>query len=514
MRVVSQLSTPVHKIVDKLIHLWNAFFALRSTKGTFFMEQTQLQATWEQIFSEIKKELSGSALMWVQPIRPLSYEDGTLILTIPTDTGRDWVLSKYRPILLAAAQKALGELPHIEIRSTQEVEEESAPEAISQPKSAGRAPKKSVPGQGNLFTDPVEAAGTANGKEMHLVAPGDRSSLNPKYTFDTFVTGGSNRFAHAAAMAVAKDPGKAYNPFFMYGGVGLGKTHLMHAIGNAVLEKHPEMRVLYVSSEQFTNEIIRAIQEGRPETFRQKYRTIDVLMVDDIQFISGKVSTQEEFFNTFNALHVADKQIIISSDRPPREVQKLEDRLRSRFEGGLITDIQAPDLETRIAILKNKAILDHVDVPNDVMVFIASRIDTNIRELEGALTRVVAYASLTRQSVTTEVVAEALKDVFPNNQTKEITLEIIQEIVAQYFKIRVDELQSKKRTREIALPRQIAMYLCRELTDTSLPQIGKFFGGRDHTTVLHAYDKISSEKEKDTKISKIIADLIEGIQKI
>ena len=371
-----------------------------------------------------------------------------------------------------------------------------------------------MPGQGNLFTDPVEAAGTANGKEMHLVAPGDRSSLNPKYTFDTFVTGGSNRFAHAAAMAVAKDPGKAYNPFFMYGGVGLGKTHLMHAIGNAVLEKHPEMRVLYVSSEQFTNEIIRAIQEGRPETFRQKYRTIDVLMVDDIQFISGKVSTQEEFFNTFNALHVADKQIIISSDRPPREVQKLEDRLRSRFEGGLITDIQAPDLETRIAILKNKAILDHVDVPNDVMVFIASRIDTNIRELEGALTRVVAYASLTRQSVTTEVVAEALKDVFPNNQTKEITLEIIQEIVAQYFKIRVDELQSKKRTREIALPRQIAMYLCRELTDTSLPQIGKFFGGRDHTTVLHAYDKISSEKEKDTKISKIIADLIEGIQKI
>ena len=478
------------------------------------MEQTQLQVTWEQIFSEIKKELSGSALMWVTPIKPLSFEDDSLVLTIPTDTGRDWVLSKYLPILEAATKKTLGTLPHIEIRSTQDADSEDAPILHPHPQSA-RGAKKNAPGQGNLFTDaaPSEAA-SAPGAEMHLIAPGDNSSLNPKYTFDTFVTGGSNRFAHAAAMAVAKDPGRAYNPFFMYGGVGLGKTHLMHAIGNAVLEAHPDMRVLYVSSEQFTNEIIRAIQEGRPETFRQKYRTIDVLMVDDIQFISGKVSTQEEFFNTFNALHVADKQIIISSDRPPREVQKLEDRLRSRFEGGLITDIQAPDLETRIAILKNKAILDHVDVPNDVMVFIASRIDTNIRELEGALTRVVAYASLTKQPVTTEVVAEALKDVFSNNQAKEVTLEIIQEIVAQYFKIKVEDLHAKKRTRTIVFPRQVAMYLCRELTDTSLPQIGNFFGGRDHTTVLHACGKIEKEKESNAKIGKIIADLIEGIQKV
>ncbi len=477
------------------------------------MEQTQLQAAWEQIYTEIKRELSGSALMWVQPIKPLSFESGTLVLTIPSDMGRDWVLTKYRLILEAAAKKTLKGFTGFEIRSTQEADPDEIAGAKPQPPAQTTRAKKADPGQGSLFAD-TPSGRSAGTKEMHLVAPGDRSSLNPKYTFDTFVTGGSNRFAHAAAMAVAKDPGKAYNPFFMYGGVGLGKTHLMHAIGNAVLETHPDMRVLYVSSEQFTNEIIRAIQEGRPEMFRQKYRTIDVLMVDDIQFISGKVSTQEEFFNTFNALHVADKQIIISSDRPPREVQKLEDRLRSRFEGGLITDIQAPDLETRIAILKNKAILDGVDVPNDVMVFIASRIDTNIRELEGALTRVVAYASLTRQEITTEVVSEALKDVFPNRAAKEITLDVIQEVVAQYFKIRIDALQSKKRTREIALPRQIAMYLCRELTDTSLPQIGKFFGGRDHTTVIHAYDKIASEKETDAKIGKIIADLIEGIQKI
>ena len=349
---------------------------------------------------------------------------------------------------------------------------------------------------------------------MHIVTPGDTSSLNPKYTFDSFVTGSSNRFAHAAALAVAEAPGKVYNPFFIYGGVGLGKTHLMHAIGNRVLHNHPEMRVLYVSSEQFTNEIIRSIQEGTAELFRQKYRSIGVLLVDDIQFLSGKQSTQEEFFHTFNTLHDAQKQIILSSDRPPREVQKLEDRLRSRFEWGLITDIQAPDLETRIAILNKKATIDHYSVPNDVLVYIASRIDSNIRELEGALTRVVAYASLIGRPVTTELVAEALKDVFPNNKTREITLEVIQEIVSSYFKIRIEDLHSKKRSRPIAYPRQIAMYLCRELTDTSLPQIGNFFGGRDHTTVLHAYDKITRERQRDMKLNAIINELIERLQKV
>lgn len=368
------------------------------------------------------------------------------------------------------------------------------------------------PDQGNLFSD-TSASGSENGY-MHIVAAGDGASLNPKYTFDTFVTGSSNRFAHAAAMAVAESPGKVYNPFFMYGGVGLGKTHLMHAIGNRVLHNHPEMRVLYVSSEQFTNEIIRSIQEGNAEKFRQKYRNIDVLLVDDIQFLSGKTSTQEEFFHTFNTLHDSQKQIILSSDRPPREVERLEDRLRSRFEWGLITDIQAPDLETRIAILKNKAQLDHFSVPNDVMVYIASRIDSNIRELEGALTRVVAYASLIKKPITTDLVAEALKDVFPNNKTKEITMEVIQEIVASYFKMKIEDMHAKKRTRSIAFPRQIAMYLCRELTDTSLPQIGNFFGGRDHTTVIHACDKINKEKDADMKLNAILNELIERIQKM
>lgn len=480
------------------------------------MEQEKLDAIWQEILNELKNSLAPTAFRWLAPVVPLSLTEDTLTLGAPTDAHCDWITSHYLAIMEDAVRATLG--TPIKIRLVKQEPSASAEEEKKEEpkkKAPERSAKKgaSNPDQGNLFvTDPP--SGEGEGSDMHIIAPGDSSSLNPKYTFDTFVIGSSNRFAHAAAVAVAESPGKVYNPFFMYGGVGLGKTHLMHAIGNRVLQNHPEMRVLYVSSEQFTNEIIRAIQEGRPETFRKKYRTIDVLMVDDIQFISGKVSTQEEFFNTFNALHVADKQIIISSDRPPREVQKLEDRLRSRFEGGLITDIQAPDLETRIAILKNKAMLDKVDVPNDVMVYIASRIVSNIRELEGALTRVVAFASLYHKPVTTDLVSEALKDVFANNKTKEITLEVIQEIVGSHFGIKIEDLHSKKKTRSIAFPRQIAMYLCRELTDTSFPAIGDFFGGRDHTTVLHAYEKISKEKESDPKLSDTIHELMEALNKV
>ncbi len=479
------------------------------------MEQEKLDAVWQEILNELKNSLAPTAFRWLSPVTPISLTEDTLTLGAPTDAHCEWIESHYLAIMKDAVKATLG-VP-IKILLVKQKKEKEDEESKEDPrKKSPAAPKKkgtANPAQGNLFvTDPPSSEG--EGSDIHIIAPGDNSSLNPKYTFDTFVIGSSNRFAHAAAVAVAESPGKVYNPFFMYGGVGLGKTHLMHAIGNRVLQNHPDMRVLYVSSEQFTNEIIRAIQEGRPETFRKKYRTIDVLMVDDIQFISGKVSTQEEFFNTFNALHVADKQIIISSDRPPREVQKLEDRLRSRFEGGLITDIQAPDLETRIAILKNKAMLDQVDVPNDVMVYIASRIVSNIRELEGALTRVVAFASLYGKPVTTDLVAEALKDVFANNKTKEITMEVIQEIVASHFAIKIEDLHSKKKARSIAYPRQIAMYLCRELTDTSFPAIGDFFGGRDHTTVLHAYEKISREKEENPKLSDTLHELMEGLNKV
>ncbi|MBP8599124.1 MAG: chromosomal replication initiator protein DnaA [Selenomonas sp.] len=477
------------------------------------MEQSQLQAVWEQILNNMRDQLAASAFKWLDPVKPLSLTDSELVLGTQTGMAKDWITSHYLTILEDAVDAVLNGSRKI----TMKVVESPAPKEESQTVvsvvPAQRAHKEPEnPDQGNLFSD-TSASGSENGY-MHIVAAGDGASLNPKYTFDTFVTGSSNRFAHAAAMAVAESPGKVYNPFFMYGGVGLGKTHLMHAIGNRVLHNHPEMRVLYVSSEQFTNEIIRSIQEGNAEKFRQKYRNIDVLLVDDIQFLSGKTSTQEEFFHTFNTLHDSQKQIILSSDRPPREVERLEDRLRSRFEWGLITDIQAPDLETRIAILKNKAQLDHFSVPNDVMVYIASRIDSNIRELEGALTRVVAYASLIKKPITTDLVAEALKDVFPNNKTKEITMEVIQEIVASYFKMKIEDMHAKKRTRSIAFPRQIAMYLCRELTDTSLPQIGNFFGGRDHTTVIHACDKINKEKDADMKLNAILNELIERIQKM
>lgn len=336
-------------------------------------------------------------------------------------------------------------------------------------------------------------------------------NLNPKYTFDTFVIGNSNRFAHAACVAVAESPAKAYNPLFLYGGVGLGKTHLMHAIGHHIVSQKKDSKVVYVSSEKFTNELINSIKDDKNEEFRNKYRNVDVLLIDDIQFIAGKERTQEEFFHTFNTLHEANKQIIISSDRPPKDIPTLEDRLRSRFEMGLITDIQAPDFETRIAILRKKAQLERIDVPNEVMSYIAKNIKSNIRELEGALTRVVAYSSLSNRVISFDLATEALKDIITTSKNEEINVLRIKEKVSSVFNLKMEDFNSKKRTRSIAYPRQIAMYLTRELTDLSLPKIGEEFGGRDHTTVIHARDKVSKDIEESeeikTKIDKIISDL-------
>lgn len=338
-------------------------------------------------------------------------------------------------------------------------------------------------------------------------------TLNPKYTFDSFVIGNSNRFAHAACIAVAESPAKAYNPLFIYGGVGLGKTHLMHAIGNYVMSQNPEAKILYLSSETFTNELINSIKDDKNEEFRSKYRRdVDILLVDDIQFIAEKESTQEEFFHTFNALHGANKQIIISSDRTPKEIPTLEDRLRSRFEMGLIADIQSPDYETRIAILRKKAQEEHRTVPDNVMEYIAKNIKSNIRELEGALTKIFAYADLTKEEITYELAVEALKNIFQNNRQIEITASLIKEKVAQSFSVKMEDFNSKGRKREIAYPRQVAMYLCREMTELSLPKIGMEFGGRDHTTVIHAHEKIAKDIENDQKISEKIKDLKKDIQ--
>lgn len=338
------------------------------------------------------------------------------------------------------------------------------------------------------------------------------SNLNPKNTFDSFVIGNSNRFAHAACVAVAESPAKAYNPLFIYGGVGLGKTHLMHAIGHYILNQNSNAKVLYLSSENFTNELINSIKDDKNEAFRNKYRNVDVLLVDDIQFIAGKESTQEEFFHTFNALHNASKQIIISSDRPPKEIPTLEDRLRSRFEMGLIADIQSPDYETRIAILRKKAQEENKHVPDEVTIHIAKNIKSNIRELEGALVRIFAYADLANKEITYKLACEALKDIISGKVNKEINVDLIKEKVSQYYNIKISDFNLKKRTRDIAFPRQVAMYLSRELTDLSLPKIGESFGGKDHTTVMHAHEKISNDIKKNKDLKDKIENIINDIK--
>lgn len=339
-----------------------------------------------------------------------------------------------------------------------------------------------------------------------------KEQFNIHNTFDTFVIGPGNRFPHAASLAVAEAPAEAYNPLFIYGGVGLGKTHLMHAIGHHVLSNKPNAKVIYTSSEKFTNEFIKSIRDNETEAFREKYRKIDVLLIDDIQFIQNKEQTQEEFFHTFNELHQNNKQIVISSDRPPKEIAKLEDRLRSRFEWGLIVDITPPDYETRMAILQKKIEEENLDIPPEALNYIANQIQSNIRELEGALTRLLAYSKLQGKPITTELTAEALKDIIQSPKSKKITIQDIQKVVGQYYSVRIEDFSAKKRTKSIAYPRQIAMYLSRELTDFSLPKIGEEFGGRDHTTVIHAHEKIANDIKSDPTFKQEVENLEKEIR--
>lgn len=356
-----------------------------------------------------------------------------------------------------------------------------------------------------------------NGKQRSSLTPiisnaHEHNNLNPRYTFDTFVVGNNNKFAHAASLAVAEAPAEAYNPLFIYGGVGLGKTHLMQSIAHFILDDNASSKVLYVSSEKFTNELINSIRDDKNEEFRRKYRDIDVLLVDDIQFIAGKERTQEEFFHTFNTLYEAKKQIIIAADRPPKEIETLEERLRSRFEWGLIADIQAPDFETRMAILRKKAELENRDIPDDVMQYVANNVKSNIRELEGAVNKILAYSRLlVPQRITKEIAETALKDLISPKENTVITPQLILEIVSDHYNISASDITSKKRPREIAYPRQIVMYLCRKLTDLSLPKIGEVIGKRDHTTVLHGYEKINAEVLSDVNIKGTIDMLTKKI---
>ena len=446
-------------------------------------QSNSLQLLWQETLEKLKNELSKPSFeTWLSSTRLLNIDGDTLVISVPNEFAKDWLESRYAPMIRSSVQSVLGH--SVSLRFILSTLGDTYSEHISS------VPTEIV----SKHTEPIT------------------NSLNTKYTFDTFVIGNSNRFAHAASLAVAESPAKSYNPLFIYGGVGLGKTHLMHAIGHHVLQRSPNTKVIYVSSEKFTNELIDSIRDENPEEFRNHYRNVDILLIDDIQFLAGKERTQEEFFHTFNALHEANKQIIISSDRPPKEIPTLEDRLRSRFEWGLITDIQAPDLETRIAILRKKAKMENLQVPNEVMVYIADKIRSNIRELEGALIRVMAFASLSSIPITAEVAVEALKDIIPANNTKQITIDIIQESVARFFNLSPTDFKAKKRTRAVAFPRQIAMYLSRQLTDFSLPKIGDEFGGRDHTTVMHAHDKITQALSNDPILEKKVNEIIQRIQ--
>lgn len=434
-----------------------------------------IQDLWARTLDAMQEKISKPSFeTWLKATEAIDLRDDTLVISAPNDFARDWLESRYAELVRETLREVTGSVIGVKFISHEEKEEAQSDEAAS------------------IAGEEVEPP---------------KTQLNPRYTFDTFVIGSGNRFAHAASLAVAEAPAKAYNPLFIYGGVGLGKTHLMHAIGHYVLGHTPSSRVVYLSSEKFTNEFINSIRDNKTIQFRNKYRSVDILLIDDIQFLAGKEQTQEEFFHTFNALHEDNKQIIISSDRPPKEIPTLEDRLRSRFEWGLITDVQPPDLETRIAILRKKAIADNLDVPSEVLAFIADRVDTNIRELEGALIRVVAYSALMNQPVTPELASEALKDIMPDSRPKVISIQDIQQAVSTYYRLRVDDLKSKKRTKTVAFPRQIAMYLCRELTDYSLPKIGEDFGGRDHTTVIHAHEKISRILEQDPQLQQAVNEL-------
>src|SRR5690625_4309575 len=442
-----------------------------------------IEELWAATLNNIEQKISKPSFdTWLKNTEARTIDEETIIIDVPNEFARDWLEGHYTNLIREILYDLTGAeltvkfvIPNTEVVEPQEKKEE----------------KKQV-------------------QPVREISPS--TMLNPKYTFETFVIGAGNRFAHAASLAVAEAPANAYNPLFIYGGVGLGKTHLMHAIGHYVQETNPEANVLYLTSEKFTNEFINAIMDNKATDFRNIYRNVDVLLVDDIQFLAGKEQTQEEFFHTFNALHEDNKQIIISSDRPPKEIPTLEDRLRSRFEWGLITDITPPDLETRIAILSKKAKAEGLEIPNEVMLYIANQIDTNIRELEGALIRVVAYSSLVNADIDTPLAVEALRDIIPNHQPKKITVAAIQKLVAQEYGIQIEDFAARKRTHSIAFPRQIAMYLSRKLTELSLPKIGEEFGGRDHTTVMHACTKIEELLEEDPEFKNTLNSLEEKLK--
>ena len=430
-----------------------------------------MESLWEQTCAMLSQDMNYvSYTTWIEGnMVPDQVEEDTLFIGVKMDRMIPMIQNKYADLIEKRLSETAGRRMKVVLLSREELK--------SREKKAG---------SGQDETDP---------------------HLNPKYTFENFVVGGGNRFAHAAALAVAESPAEAYNPLFIYGGVGLGKTHLMQAIGHFIHQSDPSKKILYITSESFTNELISAIQLKKTYEFRDKIRKVDILMVDDIQFIAGRESTQQEFFNTFNELHNENKQIILTSDKPPKEIRGLEERLCSRFEWGLVADIQRPDVDTRVAILREKTVLENIQVPDDVLQLIAGKIDSNIRELEGCLTRLVAYSSLVKEPITVELCEKALKEIFDSGQRKQITAELIMHTVSDYYGLTLEDMTGPTRRREITVPRQIAMYLTREMTGMSLPQIGNVFGGRDHTTVLHSCKTVEANMTENTDVKAVVEDI-------
>lgn len=429
---------------------------------------------WDQILARVEGKVNRhSFATWFRPTSYVALDAGRLRVAVPNAQFREWLTKNYQGVL----SEALNEVGYPEI----DVEFEEMADGGSTPSGATATPEPEL------------------------------RHLNPKYTFESFVVGSSNQFAHAASRAVAEIPSKSYNPLFVYGGVGLGKTHLMHAIGHYILARQKKLKILYISTDRFINEMINAIRFDRLPAFRQKHRSIDVLLIDDIQFIAGKDRTQEEFFHIFNALHDAQKQIVISCDCPPRQIPTLEERLHSRFEWGLIADIQPPDIETKVAIIRKKAEAERVEIPENVALFIASKVRTNIRELEGSLIRLIAYSSLTGRDIDLALAHDTLRDLL-HAEEKPVTIEMIQKFVADHYSLKISDLKAKNNSKSVAVPRQIAMYLTKNLTGASLPEIGKDFGGKHHSTVIHSVRKIDDLRKQDPEFDRLINSFVEAFR--
>jgi chromosomal replication initiator protein len=467
---------------------------------------------WEEILSRVQAKVNRhSFYTWFKPTAFIADNGAIVTVRVPNALFKDWITKHYSGVIAEALEEVRRKEALVRFVASGTPEAEAPVAAPARTSDTRTSNGESGTGASEPRTQHVEPVTLTAEEPLPPVPPTSSAGLNPRYTFDTFIVGSSNQFAHAACRAVAEAPSRSYNPLFIYGGVGLGKTHLMHAIGHYVLLHDRNLVLTYISSERFMNEMINAVRYDRLIDFRERYRSVDVLLVDDVQFLSGKEGTQNEFFHTFNALYDSQKQIVLSSDCPPHEIEQLEERLRSRFEWGLIADIQSPDLETKVAILKKKAEAEAVPLSDAVAIYIAGRIKSNIRELEGSLIRLIAYASLTGRELSVDLAQDVLRNV-KDHEEKAVTIDHIQKFVSDYYQLKLADLKSRNNSKSIAMPRQVAMYLCKNLTHASLPEIGRSFGGKHHSTVIHSIRKVEALRKQDTQFNTLLNSFLESLR--